>query len=154
MAMAADEAEANVDILATDLSQRALERARNGVYTGFEIQRGLSAAAMLRWFEPTEDQWAARARLRARVSFQRANLLDDLAEGPRFDVIFCRNVLSDMEPARRSGVIEALERRLVDDGCLFLGADERLDGDTVAFRPVSGRRGLFVKAPSALSRAA
>jgi chemotaxis protein methyltransferase CheR len=51
-------------------------------------------------------------------------------------------------------VIEGLERRLVDDGCLFLGTDERLDGDTLAFRPVNGRRGLFVKAPSALSRAA
>ena len=73
---------------------------------------------------------------------------------PRFDIIFCRHVLSDMEPLRRSAVIGALERRLVDDGCLILGADERLDGDTVAFRPVSGRRGLFVKAPSALSRAA
>lgn len=154
LAMAADEAGARVDILATDLSQRALDRARAGAYTGFEIQRGLSAASMLRWFEPVEDQWSARAELRTMLTFERANLLDELRDAPRFDVIFCRNVLSDMEPARRGGVIEALEHRLVDDGCLFLGADERLDGDTVAFRPVSGRRGLFVKAPSALSRAA
>ncbi len=154
LAMAADQAGARVEILATDLSQRAVERAKAGTYTGFEIQRGLSASSMLRWFAPLEDQWSVRAELRSSLSFQRANLLDELPGQPRFDVIFCRNLLSDMEPARRSGVVEALERRLVDDGCLILGLDERLDGDSVAFRPVSGRRGLFVKAPSALSRAA
>ena len=154
LAMAAGDAGAHVEICATDLSQRAIERAEAGAYTTFEIQRGLSAHTMLRWFEPAEEQWAVKPELRDRVAFSRANLLDEPAEGPRFDVIFCRHVLSDMEPARRGGVIEALERKLVDDGCLFLGVDERLDGETVAFRPVSGRRGLFVKAPSALSRAA
>jgi len=154
LAMAAGDAGANVEIVATDLSQRALERARAGAYTTFEIQRGLSAASMLRWFEPVEEQWAAHPDLKSKVTFARANLLDEPAGEARFDIIFCRNVLSDMEPARRSGVIEALERRLVDDGCLFVGADERLEGDSIAFRPVSGRRGLFVKAPSSLSRAA
>lgn len=155
LAMGALDVGANVEILATDLSQRAIERARTGVYTTFEIQRGLSAASMLRWFEPHEEQWSATEELRRVVRFERANLLDDQAEtGQRFDVIFCRNVLSDVEPSRRGMLIESLERRLVDDGCLFLGADERLDGDTVAFRPVNGRRGLFVKSPSALSRAA
>jgi chemotaxis protein methyltransferase CheR len=153
--MGALDAGAHVEILATDLAQRAVDRGRAGAYTTFEIQRGLSAATMLRWFEPVEEQWSARAELRKVVRFERANLLDEPVEGgPRFDVIFCRNVLTDIEPSRRGMIIEALERRLVDDGCLFLGADERLDGDTVAFRPVNGRRGLFVKAPSALSRAA
>lgn len=154
LAMGADDAGARVEILATDLSQRALERARSGLYTGFEIQRGLSAASMLRWFDQVEDQWSVRAPLRNQVRFERANLLDELPGAPRFDVIFCRNVLSGMEPARRSAVLELLERHLVDDGCLFVGADERLDGDSLAFRPVSGRRGLFVKSPAALSRAA
>ena len=155
LAMGGLEAGANVEILATDLSQRAIERARAGSYTTFEIQRGLSASAMLRWFEPSDEQWAAREELRRVVQFERANLLDEpIAGAPRFDVIFCRNVLNDMDPSKRGMVIEGLERRLVDDGCLFLGADERLEGDTVAFRPVNGRRGLFVKAPSALSRAA
>jgi len=154
LAMGALEAGANVEIHATDLCQRAVDKARLGVFTGFEIQRGLSAASMLRWFEPVEDQWMARRELAEAVRFSRANLLDEPVDGPRFDIIFCRNVLSDMEPVRRGAVIDALERRLVDDGCLILGADERLDGDTVAFRAVSGRKGLFVKAPSALSRAA
>ena len=154
VAMAAREIGAEVEIVGTDLSQRALEKARSGVYTGFEIQRGLKAATMLRWFEASEDNWMARPELRAAVHFARANLLDAPTDEHRFDVILCRNVLGDVEPARRVQVLDNLERRLVDDGCLFLGASERLEGDSLAFRPVSGRQGLYVKAPSALRRAA
>lgn len=154
IAMAAAEAGADFDLLATDLNQRAVEKARSGLYTSFEIQRGLSAAAMLRWFDQAEDQWRARPELRQPVRFAAANLLDEPADETRFDIVFCRNLLGDMAPAQRSRALEVLERRLVDDGCLFLGVDERVEDDTIAFRPVSGRPGLYVKAPSALSRAA
>lgn len=154
IAMAGREAGARVEIMGVDLSQRAIEKARSGLYTGFEVQRGLTAKTMLRWFEPAGDEWRVRDELAETVRFGRANLLDEPTDDARFDVIFCRYVLNDMEPARRARVLDGLERRLVDDGCLFLGADERLEGDTVAFRPVSGRRGLYVKAPHALRRAA
>jgi chemotaxis protein methyltransferase CheR len=154
IAMAALETGAAAEIVATDLSQRALEKARTGAYTGFEIQRGLKAETMLRWFEQAEEAWIARAELKAMVHFARANLLDPPADDVRFDVIFCRHVLDDMEPARRDQVLENLERRLVDDGVLFLGPEERIDGHSVAFRAVAGRKGLFVKAPSAARRAA
>lgn len=154
LAMAGREAGVALDILATDLSRRALEKARGGAYSGFEIQRGLSAALMLRWFDQTDDHWIARPELRDDVRFDRANLLDAAEGETRFDVIFCRHVLCDMEPVRRAQVLDLLERRLVDDGCLFLGAGERIEGDTVAFRPVAGRQGLFVKSPPALRRAA
>lgn len=154
LAIAALEAGAEVEILATDLSRQAIEKAMSGLYTSFEIQRGLSARAMLRWFEQVDDQWRARPELRAAVTFRRANLLDEPTDDGRFDVVFCRHVLADMAPERRARVLEGLERRLVDDGCLFLGPDERPDGDSVAFRPVAGRKGLYVKAPSAYRRAA
>ena len=154
VAMAGLAVGARIEVVGADLSQRAVEKARAGVYTGFEIQRGLDARTMLRWFEPDEDQWRARPELAQTTRFARANLLDEPADDARFDIIFCRYVLSDMDPARRARVIDGLEQRLVDDGCLFLGVDERLENDTVAFRPVSGRRGLYVKAPSALRRAA
>ena len=154
LAIAALESRADVEIVATDLSRLAVEKAAAGLYTSFEIQRGLSARTMLRWFEQAEDQWRARPELRAAVTFERANLLDEPADEGRFDVIFCRHVLSDLEPARRARVLDGLERRLVDDGCLFLGMDERPDGDSIAFRPVAGRPGLYVKAPAALRRAA
>ena len=109
---------------------------------------------MLAWFDQAEDSWIAKPRLRAAVHFARANLLDPPADDHRFDVIFCRNVLCDMESARRAQALDNLERRLVDDGCLFLGHDESLNADSLAFRPVAGRRGLFVKTPAAMRRAA
>lgn len=152
--MAALEVGAPVEIVATDLSRRALEKARTGAYTGFEIQRGLKAETMLRWFEQTDDAWVARPELRSAVHFARANLLDPPTDDIRFDVIFCRNVLSDMDAQPRGQALDNLERRLVDDGVLFLGADERVEGDSVAFRAVAGRKGLFVKSPTALRRAA
>ena len=154
LAMGALDMGVPVQIVGTDLSQRALERAKSGAYTAFEVQRGLSAANMLRWFSQRDEHWVVRPELSAPVRFARANLLDEPADDGKFDIIFCRHVLSDMEPGRRQRVIDGLERRLVDDGCLFLGPDERLEGDTVAFRAVSGRQGLYVKAPSALRRAA
>ena len=154
IAMAAKAAGAAAEIVATDLSQRAIDKARAGLYTGFEIQRGLNARAMLRWFEPDEENWRVRPELAEIVRFGRANLLDEPTDEMRFDVIFCRNVLTHMEPSRRARLLDGLERRLVDDGCLFLGLDERLEGETVAFRPVSGRQGLYVKTPAAVRRAA
>lgn len=154
IAMAAKASGAAAEIVATDLSQRAIDKARAGLYTGFEIQRGLNARAMLRWFEPDEENWRVRPELAEIVRFGRANLLDEPTDERRFDVIFCRNVLTHMEPSRRARLLDGLERRLVDDGCLFLGLDERLEGETVAFRPVSGRQGLYVKTPAAVRRAA
>ncbi|MFN3930193.1 MAG: CheR family methyltransferase [Brevundimonas sp.] len=154
LAIGAMDAGFPVEIIATDLSQRALEKARSGAYTGFEIQRGLKAGTMLAWFDQAEDNWIARPELRAAVHFVRANLLDPPTDDHRFDLIFCRHVLTDMEPARRAQTLDNLERRLVDDGCLFVGADEALETDSLAFRPVAGRKGLFVKSPAALRRAA
>jgi chemotaxis protein methyltransferase CheR len=154
LALAAADAGVSAEITAVDLSQRAIEKARSGLYTAFEIQRGLSAATMLRGFLPEDDQWRARAELRASIAFDRANLLDESTDTARYDVIFCRYVLSDMEPARRAQVLDSIESRLMDDGCLFLGLGERPDGETVAFRPVVGREGLYVKAPTRFSRAA
>ena len=154
LAIAAQEAHVPVEIIATDLSQRALEKGRSGAYTGFEIQRGLKAETMLRWFDQAEDAWIAKAELRATVHFARANLADAPTDGHRFDVIFCRHVLGDADPARRRDMFDNLERRLVDDGCLFLGPDEHPDGDSIAFRAVAGRKGLFVKSAAALQRAA
>ncbi|WP_449253106.1 CheR family methyltransferase [Brevundimonas naejangsanensis] len=154
LAIAALEAGARVEVLATDLSRQAIEKALSGLYSSFEIQRGLSARTMLRWFEQVDDQWRALPELRAAITFKRANLLDEPRDEGRFDIIFCRHVLGDMTPERRPRLLDGLERRLVDDGCLFLGMDERPDGDSVAFRPVAGRRGLYVKSPSAYRRAA
>ena len=154
LAMPALEDQTNVEIVATDLSQRALEKARTGIFTQFEVQRGLSARRLLNWFDQSEDMWEAKPRLRSAITFSRANLLDEPPPGGRFDVIFCRYVLSDMAPERRARTLDVLEQALADDGCLFLGLDETAGERPDSFRPVPGRPGVFVKSPAALRRAA
>lgn len=154
LAMAALERGAAAEVLATDVNRLSLERAAAGLYSGFEVQRGLSARAQIRWFAPSEDGWTVVPELRAAVTFRRANLLDPPETGEPMDVIFCRHVLGGMEPAARALALEHLERALADDGCLFVGSGERIEGDTVAFRPVAGRSGLYVKARGMIRRAA
>lgn len=154
LAIAAAEARIAADITAVDLSQRALEKARSGVYTAFEVQRGLSARQMLRWFEQGEDMWRARPELRQAIAFQPMNLLDAPQGRAKSDVIFCRYVLGDMEPQRRARALDVLGAMLADDGCLFLGLGETVEERADAFRPVAGREGLFIKTPQAVRRAA
>lgn len=154
LAIAARQAGVTVEIVGTDLSRRALEKAKSGAYTGFEVQKGMSAKTMLRWFEQRDEDWSVRDELKSNVRFARANLLDAPTDDHRFDVIFCRHVLADMEPSRRTLAIENLERRLADDGRLFLAPGESLGADSLAFRPVEDHPGLFMKAPAGLSRAA
>ena len=154
LAMAALDAGVDAEVHGIDLAGRSIEKARSGLYTAFEIQKGLSAATMLRWFEQVEDGWRALPALRQTIAFTRGNLLDEPSDTTQYDVIFCRHLLKDMEPGRRSRLLDALDRRLLDDGCLFLGLDERPEGETVAFRGIAGRPGLYIKADRSLSRAA
>lgn len=156
LAMAALDAGIKVEILSTDLSASSTTKGATGVYTGFEIQRGLTAQLMLKWFEPVEDQWQANSELRRCVTFERANLLDPLSDGktkrPPFDLIFCRYVLEDMVPEKRALVLDHLGNQLLDDGCLFLGLTDKIEGKV--FRQVAGQTGLFVKSPDRNRRAA
>lgn len=147
LAMAASEQFIPVEILSTDLSRRAIEKAGRGIYSSFEIQRGLSAKGMLDHFTPVEDQWQATRELRDQVQFERANLLhalpQDLTTRGRFDIVFCRYVLCDMRDDVRARVLEHLAEPLSDDGCLFLGLNEK--ADSADFRQVAGHTGLYVK---------
>ncbi|WP_297802227.1 protein-glutamate O-methyltransferase CheR [uncultured Brevundimonas sp.] len=156
LAMAALEQGIAVEVLATDIARSAVEKAGRGIYSGFEIQRGLAAKTMLRWFEPVEDQWRARPELLQSIHYDRANILDglpsDLAPKGPFDLIFCRYVLGDMVPEAQERALLQLARHLNDGGCLFTGLDE--DVRTNHFRQVAGGAGLFVKGPARDQRAA
>lgn len=154
LALTAHKAGVPIDLIGTDLNARTLEKARQGTYTGFEIQRGLAARTMLDGFEQRDDLWSARPALRDGVRFARANLLDPPGDAVRFDVVFCRHVLADTDPTGRAQIIENLASRLKDGGLLFLAPGESTEGDSLAFRAIAGRKGLFVKAPSHLTRAA
>jgi chemotaxis protein methyltransferase CheR len=151
---AAESGEAQVEVVGLDLSSRAIEKARQGLYTQFEVQKGLRSRQLIQWFERQDDVWRVSERLRGAVQFERANLLDGLEAFGRFDLIFCRHVLSEMTPQARRRVVAGLERALAPSGCLFLGSDEVAPEVLTAFRPVAGLSAVYVRSPSPVSRAA
>jgi len=152
LAMAADGATARspglrLDILATDLSSRALEKAQSGAYSQFEVQRGLPIRLLLRHFQKSGDNWTADPQLRQAVRWGRLNLMNDFAKLGRFDLILCRNVLSYLEAAPRQGLLHRLAAALAPDGWLVLGAGEAA-GLPEAFEPARGGAGLYRRNPT------
>jgi chemotaxis protein methyltransferase CheR len=138
-----------LEILGTDLSERCLEKAASGLYTQFEVQRGLPIRLLIEWFEQTDEMWRVAPRLRQAVSWRAFNLLDAPDPAQVWDVILCRNVLSELDEDIRRGVLERLAGVLAEDGHLVLGLSETVHGLTDAFRPVPGRRGLYARNPGA-----
>ncbi|MBK1661594.1 CheR family methyltransferase [Paracraurococcus ruber] len=140
------------EILGTDISQEVLTRAREGVFTQFEVQRGLPARLLVKHFRQEEGRWRVAPDLRAMAKFERFNLLSDLRSLGRFDVIFCRNVLIYFDAPTKSRVLEALSAQLAPDGVLYLGGAETVLGLTTRLAPVSGERGVYAKAvPQAMA---
>ncbi len=139
---------ASVELFGSDLSERALEKAQSGVYSQFEVQRGLPIRLLVRHFEKADEAWTLTPRIRQMVRWRRINLLADLRPLGQFDVIFCRNAVSAFDPATRRRVLERLARALPDDGWLVLGLDETVIEVTEALRPVQGRRGLYTPNPA------
>jgi chemotaxis protein methyltransferase CheR len=113
-----------VDIVATDLSSTALEKAATGIYSAFEVQRGLPVRHLVKYFARQDDGWRISPDIRAMVQFRPFNLLDDFAALGRFDVVFCRNVLGGFDPAVRRDVLCRIARLISLDGTLVLGAGE------------------------------
>ncbi|MGE0565354.1 MAG: protein-glutamate O-methyltransferase CheR [Pseudolabrys sp.] len=136
----------SVEIVATDLSSAMLERAKEGVYTQFEVQRGLPIQLLVKYFTQHGDAWQILPELRAMVKFSRINLLENLARLGRFDVIFCRNVLIYFDQPTKIDVLERLSRQIAPDGYLLLGAAETVIGLTDKFAPLADQRGLYVPA--------
>ncbi len=140
-----------IDILGTDISGRAIEAARGGIYTQFEIQRGLGVSQMLRWFNEGAEGWRPRPELRRPIRFERRNVLD-AAPGPgRFDLVLCRNVLLYFAAANRAKAFGRLAEATADDGWLMIGAGETVTGHSEAFAPACDTSGLYRRVPPALA---
>ncbi|GAA0729547.1 CheR family methyltransferase [Sphingomonas japonica] len=143
-----------VEIIASDVSQRALDRARAGRYSQFEIQRGLPVRRMLQWFDAVGEEWTAKPGLVSRIQYRRHNLVTEPPPGGRFDLILCRNVLFYFSPAVRRGVFEQLAGALRPGGLLVLGAGETVIGQTERLAPSPHWRGFYSSCPdTALPRA-
>ncbi len=128
-----------LDIFASDLSSAALEKGESGLYTHFEVQRGLPIRGLLRHFEPADDAWRIAPDLRQMVRWRRLNLVDEFKVSKPFDLILCRNVVDGFYPAIRAKVFERLEHALAPGGWLVLGARETAPDGFVA----AGAAGIF-----------
>ena len=132
-----------VEILATDLSQEVLEKSKAGLYSQFEVQRGLPIQMLVKYFTQTGELWQLNADIRAMVQHRRLNLLQDFSHLGTFDVIFCRNVLIYFDQDAKASIFDRLSRMLEPDGVLALGAAESVVGISDAFKPYPDRRGLY-----------
>ncbi len=125
----------NIEIVATDISERALEQARTGVYNQFEIQRGLPIQLLPKYFSKTGDRWQIADNLRSRVTFHRHNLLDSfLRLAPPLDIVFLRNVLIYFELSAKTELFKRLRQCMARDGILVLGETESTLGITTDFQ--------------------
>jgi chemotaxis protein methyltransferase CheR len=132
-----------IDILATDVSSSVIDRARSGIYTQFEVQRGLGINQTIRWFEEVENGWRVVEPLRKPVRFQVHNLLEQQPHPGTFDIILCRNVLLYLSAEKRTLAFERLASALAPDGWLMLGAGETVIGQTRKLTSDTGARGLY-----------
>jgi chemotaxis protein methyltransferase CheR len=132
-----------VEIFATDLSQEVLEKSKAGIYSQFEVQRGLPIQMLVKYFTQVGELWQLNADIRAMVQHRQLNLLQDFSHLGKFDVIFCRNVLIYFDQNTKAAIFERLARMIEPDGVLMLGAAESVVGISEAFKPYSDRRGLY-----------
>lgn len=144
-----------IEIVGTDVSRRAIARAKTGMYSQFEIQRGLPVQRMVRWFDQTDTGWLAKADLRRRIEFSVQNLLIDRPPLARpADLIFCRNVLLYFSPQTRHKAFIRLRGFAARDAFLVLGAGETVLGQTDQFVASRRIRGLYEPADAAVQLAA
>mgnify|MGYP000002830883 FL=1 len=132
-----------IEILGTDVSGKAVETARSGLYTQFEIQRGISVAQMLNFFADCGGHWQASDKIRSMTRFQQHNILDYPPSPGRFDLVMCRNVLLYFDPATRSAAFDRVATGIASDGWLMLGAGETVVGQTKRFRPANCGSSLY-----------
>ena len=135
-----------IDILGTDISQKAISTAQRGVYSQFQVQRGLGVGQMLSHFQEVPDGWEIKPNTAANVRFRQHNMLRDFPFQQKFDLILCRNVLLYFDAVNREKAFQRLHSALAKDGYLMLGAGETVVGQTSVFSPSQGRASIYVPA--------
>ncbi|CAA7618031.1 MULTISPECIES: CheR family methyltransferase [Magnetospirillum] len=132
-----------IEIVGTDISTEMLEKAKAGLYSQFEVQRGLPIQYLVKYFKKTNEMWQIDSSIRAMVQFREYNLLHDLKTLGQFDVVFCRNVLIYFDQPTKTRVLENISRVMPDDGLLYLGGAETVLGISDKFKPVPEQRGIY-----------
>jgi len=132
-----------IEIQATDISLEMLEKAKAGLYSQFEVQRGLPIQMLVKYFQKKDESWQIDSGLRAMVQFREFNLLHDLRGLGQFDIVFCRNVLIYFDQPTKTRVLEAISKQMPDDGILYLGGAETVLGISDRFKPMPNQRGIY-----------
>jgi chemotaxis protein methyltransferase CheR len=132
-----------IEIVGTDLSSEILNRAKEGMYSQFEVQRGLPITMLVKYFSQIGDRWQINAKIRGMVQYREFNLLQDPGALGRFDVVFCRNVLIYFDQPTKTRVLNSIAKGMPEDGFLFLGGAETVLGITDKFQMVPGQRGVY-----------
>jgi chemotaxis protein methyltransferase CheR len=114
----------DVQILATDLSEQVLDRARRGAYTQLEVNRGLPAQLLVKYFDRQGLHWHISHEVRKRVRFLRMNLIEPWPLLPMFDLVFIRNVLIYFAPETKRAILTRMRKQMAADGTLLLGGAE------------------------------
>jgi chemotaxis protein methyltransferase CheR len=131
------------EIVGTDISTEILAKAEAGIYSQFEVQRGLPIQMLMKYFEKADDQWQISDDLRKMVQYKEFNLLEDPKALGTFDVVFCRNVLIYFDQPTKAQVLDRISTLMPPHGKLFLGGAETVLGVTEKFKPVTGQRGVY-----------
>jgi chemotaxis protein methyltransferase CheR len=137
-----------IEIVGTDISPSVVSRAKDGIYSTFEVQRGLPIQLLVKHFEQTGEQWRIKPELKRTVDFRLFNLLGDLAPLGQFDIVFCRNVLIYFDLPTKTRVLNNMHARLAKDGALVLGGAESVFGICNKFTDIAGLRGIYASAPA------
>jgi len=132
-----------IEIIGTDISQQVLEKSKSGIYSQFEVQRGLPIQLLVKYFKQIGEMWQISPEIRSMIQYRPLNLLQDFSSLGKFDLIFCRNVLIYFDQDMKSQIFGRLGRAMEADGFLALGAAETVVGLTDAFKPHADRRGLY-----------
>ena len=125
-----------VDLLATDVSESMLQRARTGVYRQIEVNRGLPATLLVKYFERNGEEWRVKERVRRMVQFSHLNLIEPWRNLPLLDVILMRNVLIYFSNETRRTILQSVLKTLRPDGYLILGGGETSLALDRTFEPV------------------
>jgi chemotaxis protein methyltransferase CheR len=143
-----------IEVVGTDLARDQIARARDGLYTQFEVQRGLPVQMLMRYFRKEENGWRISEAIRGMVQYREWNLLADLRPLGQFDVVFCRNVLIYFDQATKAKVLEAVAQQMPADGLLYLGGAETVLGISSRFAPFATERGVYGLVSATASAAA
>lgn len=141
-----------VDLIGSDLSGEAVARAGEGLYSQFEVTRGLSEEDVARYFVPQERGFQVSERLKRMARFKKFNLLDSFGWLDDLDLILCRNVLIHLDRAQRLSILERLAETLAPDGMLVLGETETAQPFTALYREMPGAPGFYAKASAQVTR--